>query len=110
MVVTDRDIADFHSSLTDYGYADVETAIEKFKEVKLYASDLAEQVREFHESTGVEIDKIDVCYVAYDHILQMARNRIDEILSFDICNDIKDGTEFYTYGNYLRLGHNDLQK
>jgi len=101
MTVTDSQIAEFHNALTSYGYADVKTAIEKFDEVGLSAQELSDEVREFAESTGTSIDKIDVCYVAYDHILQMARNKLDEILDFDISNDIKDGTEFYTAGNYM---------
>ena len=101
MPISDYELADFYSSLTEYGSSDVETAIEKFKEVKLSSRDLAEQIREFAESTGSELDGLDICYVAYDHILQMARNKISEILDFDICNDIKGGTEFYTAGNYM---------
>lgn len=101
MSVTDSQIAEFHNSLTNYGYADVKTAIEKFQEAGLSASDLADEVREFAYSTGSPIEKIDVCYVAYDHILQMARNKLDEIICFDIVNDIKGGTEFYTAGNYM---------
>lgn len=91
----------FLNGLTDYGHADVATAVEAFMEVDKDGSDLADEVREFAESTGTDLNKIDVCYVAYDYILQQARNKIDEVLSFDIVNDIKGGTEFYVYGNYI---------
>ncbi len=101
MPVTDYQIFSFYESLSDYGYIDVKTAIEKFQEVDITATDLAYEVREYCESTETPLDEVDVCYVAYDHILQMARNKINEILNFDICNDIKDGTAFYTYGNYM---------
>lgn len=101
MTVDDYEIAEFHNTLTGYGSADVETAIEKFKDVNLSASELADQVREYADSTGTSLSRIDVCYVAYNHILQMARNEISDILGFDICNDIKDGTEFYTSGNAM---------
>ncbi len=99
MTITDSQIADFHNSLSNYGYMDVNTAIEKFQQVKLVGSDLADEVRDYAESTGTQMDKVDVCYVAYDHILQMARNKLSEVLDFDIVNDIEDGAEFYTYGN-----------
>ena len=102
MTVTDSQVAEFHSSLmVYYGYTDVETAIEKFAKVKLSAGDLADVVRECADFTGTALDKIDVCYVAYDHILQTARNKLDEIIHFDICNDIKGGTEFYTAGSHM---------
>lgn len=109
MVVTDSEMADFHTSLCEY-YFDVKTAIKKFQEVKMSSSDLAEKVRECHESTGTPIHKIDVCYVAYDHILQMARNKIDEILDFDICDDIKDGTGFYTCESSICTSFDSLQE
>ena len=100
-MASDYQITEFYSSLTEYGYSDVDTAIEKFQEAGMSASDLAEKVRECHEYNGIPIQDIDVCYVAYDHILQTARNKIDEILDFDICDDIKDGTGFYTAGNFM---------
>ena len=101
MPVTDSQRMDFYKSLSGYGYADVEKAIEKFNDVGLYAKDLAYAVREFVESTDAPIDKIDVYYVAYDHILKTARNKLGEILGFDIANNIIDGLGFYTYGNYI---------
>ncbi len=100
MSVTDSQIAEFHESLTDYGSMDVQTTIEKFQQVKLSAQELADAAREYAESTDMPMSEIDVCYVAYDHILQTARNKLDDILGFDICNDIKGGTAFYTYGNW----------
>jgi len=65
------------------------------------ASDLADKVKGYAESTGTEISEIDVCYVAYDHILQMARNEIGRVLSFDICNDMKGDAEIYVRGNAM---------
>ena len=101
MVVTDSEIADFHRSMSEYGYSDVKTAIKKFQEVEMSPNDLADAVREFHEDTGIPIKDVDVCYVAFDHILRMARSKIDEVLDFDICNDIKDSEGFYTAGNFM---------
>ena len=37
-----------------------------------------------------------------EHILQMARNHIDDVTGYDFINDFTDGgTEIYTYGNYM---------
>ena len=99
MPVTDSQRMDFYKSLSGYGYADVEEAIEKFDDVGLYAKDLAYAVREFAESTGTPIDKIDVFYVAYDHILKTARNKLGEILGYDIINNIIGSVGFY-YDSY----------
>ena len=99
MTVTDSQRTDFYKSLSGYGYADVEEAIEKFDDVGLYAKDLAYAVREFAESTDAPIDKIDVFYVAYDHILKTARNKLGEILGYDIINNIIGSLGFY-YDSY----------
>ena len=101
MTVSDSEIAEFHSGLTDYGSMDVRTAIKKFQEVELRASDLADEVRKYVEFTGTEIAKVDICYVAYDYILQMARDKIDRVLCFDLIDSIKNGAGFYTYGNAM---------
>ena len=110
MVVTDSDIADFHRSMSEYEYSDVKTAIKKFQEVEMDPNDLADAVREFHEDTGIPIKDVDVCNVAFDHILQMARIKIDKVLYFDIRNDIKDSEGFYTAGNFMRTSFDCSQE
>ena len=70
-----------------------------------YASEFLDNaldaIEEFQDSIGAEkLSDIDPCYVAWDTILQEARNEIDDIIDFDICNDIENGTEFYTAGYY----------
>lgn len=97
----ERESGRFLEGLTDYGSSDIATAVETFLKVGLNGSELADQIREFSEDTGSPLDKIDICYVACDYILQMARNKISEVIDFDIVNDIKGGTEFYTSGNYM---------
>ena len=100
-MTNDYETNQFYQSLTDWGSMDVETALEKAQEVGINGSELADLVRELLSDTGIELSKIDVCYVIYDHILQQARNKIDEVLNFDICNDMKGETQFYTYGNAM---------
>ena len=101
----DREYDDFTSSITDYGYGDIATAIEKFKEVGLSGRELADQVREWSDETGTPLGEIDIVYVAYDHILQNARNEIDSVLGFDIVNDIEGGSEFSVAGNYMATSY-----
>jgi len=103
--ILDREYDAFTSGITDYGSADIATAVEKFKEVDLDGNDLADQVREFADDTDTPIENIDVVAIAYDHILQMARNEIDSVLGFDIINDIKGGTEFYVAGNFMATSY-----
>lgn len=46
---------------------------------------------------GEKITDVDICYIAYDHVLQMARNKISEVLDYDFMND---GPGIDTCGNY----------
>lgn len=91
----------FYTSIAPFGSADIRTAIEFFIDVGLSGEDLAEEVDEFSDNTDTKLSDIDVCYVAYDYVLQLARNKIDMVIGYDFCNDLKHGTEFYTYGNYM---------
>ena len=95
----------FTSGITDFGSGDISTAVEKYSEVGLGGSDLADDVREWVDSTNAKLEDADVCYVAWDRILQEARNELDSVLGFDITNDIKGGTEFYVAGNYMATSY-----
>lgn len=92
--------------LTDWGSADIQTAVEKAMEVNMNGNDLADLVREFATDTATQLADIDICYVIYDHILQMARNEIDNSTGFDISND----ADFYTYGNAMCTSYDYSQE
>ena len=95
--ITNNDELDFYRKLSSFGYADLNTALEKFRSVGLFGDDLANQVQEFSENSETNITDIDICAVAFDHILQIAKNKIEEVLNFDMENDV----EFYVYSNYM---------
>ena len=44
---------------------------------------------------------IDPVYCILDHILQMARNEINDVLDYDFLNDLTCGKEIYTHGNSM---------
>ncbi len=104
--VTDSQVVEFYSRLSNYGYSDIVIAIKKFDEVGLETFDLTDIVREYIASTGITIDEIDVCHVAYGHILQTARNKLNEVLHFDIIDDIKGGyEEFNILGSHTNTSY-----
>ena len=113
-VVTEKDkdfeFDRFASSVTDFGSADIATAVEKFQEVGLSGSELADAVRQWADDTGTDLNDVDVVSVAYDHILQEARNEIITVLDFDIVNDIEGGTEFYVAGNFMATSYDYSQE
>lgn len=96
----EEEIKNFYAGLVSYGYLDVKRAIEVFNEVGKTGDDLEEEVTRFSEDTGTPLKNIDVCYIAYDVILQEARSKIKEVLGFDFLNE-GDGTDIYIYGDYM---------
>lgn len=90
------------NDVTNWGFGDIGEAIDKALSVGLDSKELADLVEEFHEDTGTEYEDIDVVSVLYDYILQMARNKINQVLKYDFLNDFSgDGNEFYVAGNYM---------
>ena len=99
--MSENEINTFYREISGYGYLDVKTAVNVFLEVGLNGYALAEEVLRFSEETGTELQNIDVCYIAFDYILQQARNKIDEVLNYDFINDYEGiGTVIHTYGKY----------
>ena len=90
---------DFLGDLLPWGNADIDAALQQFQDAGLKGDKLATQVKEYLEETDSQLKDVDICYIAYDYVLQIARNLIRDSLGFDICNDVENGTEFYTYGN-----------
>lgn len=97
--IIEGEIKNFYAGIVSYGYLDIKRAIEVFNDVNLTGDDLAEEVLRFVEDTGTALENIDVVYIAYEYILQRARNKISEILEYDFLNDGEG--DIYTYGNYL---------
>ncbi len=64
--------------------------------------DIFEAIEYDKESWGLDdFCKMDPVYCVLDHILQMARNEIDEVLGYDFINDLTCGLEFNTHGNFM---------
>ncbi len=103
ILVMKNEVEELQISCCPFGYFDLKRACEIWDEVRLYESDLFEIIEEFKDSCGYsEFDKIDPVYCVLDHILQMARNKIVEIAGYDFLNDFsRNGTEIYTYWNYM---------
>jgi len=85
--------------LIPIGYLDLKSACETFHAYGLTSQDLSDAIHDFMSNTGMSLEEIDVCYIAYDHILNHARNHIQESIGFDIVDDVT--TEVSVYGNYM---------
>lgn len=104
----ESNIRDFYSQVVSYGYLDIKRAIEVFLECGLNGDELGEAVLRFSEDTETPLKDIDVCYIAYDYILQESRNKLDSVLGFDFLNE-GGGTSIYVYGNYMCTSYDDYE-
>lgn len=93
------EIGDFTAGIMPYGSSDIRSAISTLIEygVENAGDNLVELVEGYVDVTDVNLNDVDVCYVALEHILQTVRNHIDDYLKFDIVND----AGFDTYSNFL---------
>lgn len=99
--VSNEEVEEFKGYFTPWGFLDVKAAIKTIKTYNLDIEEIQEQIESDIEDLGFKTKDVDINYILYEHILQMARNKISEVLNYDFLNDSKhDQTEIYTYGNY----------
>lgn len=99
-----NEIEDFCYKCCPFGSIDVRHAIEFALSVGLNSDDLYELCEDFTEETNSKFKDLDVCYIIYEHVLQMARNEIGRLINFDFLNDGTEG-EIYTAGNYCATSY-----
>ena len=98
--ITEKDIDNFMASFCPWGYRDIETALEVYREAGKDDSELTEAVESFVEGTETDLKDIDVCYVAYDTLQQEARTEIENATGKDISND-DPYSSVNVSGNYM---------
>jgi len=73
--------------------------------VNLAPSDIFDLINEARECVGFKqfeaFENVDPVYCMLEHILQMAKNKIEEVTGYDFQCDFHGDTEFYTYGNFM---------
>lgn len=86
-----------------FGYLDLQAACEIGDAIWMYEDGIFEVIDDFKESIGSEnCTQIDPVYCVLEHILQNARNLIEELTGYDFLNDWTGaGTEIYTYWNFM---------
>lgn len=104
--ITEKEISynydNFVSSLIPFGSMDIRAAVTIALEIGEDGDWAAEQLKEFAESTDMNIWDLDPVCCVYDAILQEARNEIEKLTGFDFVNE---GAEIYTYGNYCATSY-----
>ena len=103
----DRETNYFLKGVSSYGSADLDAAIRKMLVLGEYGSDLTDLVNQQANDLDVDIKDVDVVGVVFDHMVQEARNKIDEILDFDIMNDIEVIIYYDLMCSSIELGDED---
>ncbi|RBQ11773.1 hypothetical protein [Pedobacter miscanthi] len=93
----ESEIASFTEAFCPYGYLDIKTALLRTLSAGFDATWAFDQITVFCDECGLEFSKVDPCYIVMEGILQQARNEIEALSGFDICND----ANFYVYGNFM---------
>ena len=96
-------IADFDREISKFSYCEIEAAINKFARAGLTPTNLGEEAKEHCRAYHVDAHKTDICYFAWDYILQQARNKIYDILKFDM--SANNGGSITTIGNSVNCSY-----
>lgn len=87
-MVSTKEVDDFLLNfIPTWSYRDIESALEAYYETGKTIDQLAEDVQAFSTDCEIDLDKIDVCAVAYDSLHQEARSEIESATGTDISND-----------------------
>lgn len=96
----DKKIDNFMASFAPWGYLDMKHAIEMYEEAGKSYDDLTEAVQSYMSDTDTSIDKVDVCAVGMDALVQEARTEIENATGKDISND-EPYCRINVAGNYM---------
>lgn len=96
-------VSELQVQFSPFGYLDLQAVCEIWEEVELHEGELFEIIDDARESIGYQNwDNFDPVYCVLDHVLQIARNYIDEITGYDFVNDYSGRwSEIYVYGNFM---------
>jgi hypothetical protein len=86
------EIKHFGELCCPFGYLDVENAIGICMEIDLSTEEFYDILDNYESDTGIKFNDLDINYCLLEHILQHARNHINNVIDIDICND----TDVYT--------------
>ena len=107
-IVVEKYVKDFQSACCPFGYSDIDAAVRHAIEIGEDGDWLFELVQGQAEEIGVAFGRMDPVFEVLEHILQMARNEIDELTGFDFLNDGVGNV--YTYGNYCDSWYNSYEE
>ncbi|WP_316799706.1 hypothetical protein [Pedobacter frigidisoli] len=93
----DSEVLNFKEAFCPFGYLDINMAVIQALAAGFDGAWAFDQVEIFCDECGAKMKDVDPCFIVMDSIFQHARNEIDEISGFDICND----ADFFVYGNFM---------
>jgi len=93
----ENEMVSFMVAFCPFGYLDIKEAVSQAVNAGFDGAWAFDQIERFCNECGLKVSDVDPCYIVMDGILQQARNEIDFLSGFDVCND----ANFYVYGNFM---------
>ncbi len=97
----DRAYDDFINNLIPFGSMDIRFCVQTALEVNIDMDKLVDIISDYCKETETDLfnskNTVDIIAILNDHIIQEARNEIDEKLNIDIQNDF----DTYFFSNYI---------
>jgi hypothetical protein len=81
-------VSELQVQFSPFGYLDLQAVCEIGNELELHEGELFEIIDDARESFGYDNwEGLEPVYCVLDHVLQMARNTINEVTGYDFIND-----------------------
>ncbi|MGL1955838.1 MAG: hypothetical protein OCD00_00785 [Colwellia sp.] len=81
-------VSELQVQFSPFGYLDLQAVCEIGDELELHEGELFKIIDDDRESIGYQTwGNFDPVYCVLEHILQMARNTINEVTGYDFIND-----------------------
>lgn len=96
-------VSELQSYFCPFGYSDIQAVCEIWDETELKESKLFDIIDDSRKSMDyLNWDGFDPVYSVLDHVMQTARNKIEEITGYDFINDFSGSwTEINVHGNFM---------
>jgi hypothetical protein len=86
-------------TILPFGTLDLGTCVMVLQQAEVDTSEYGQYVVDFCSDCDIQLPDVDICYLAFDYILQEARREIEKKTSVDILKDLE--SEVDVLGNYF---------
>jgi hypothetical protein len=100
--ILDHEYDRFLQGINEFGSGDIAEAVALADLVGMNGMELSDLIRDQTDQMEMDMADADINGILYEHILQMARNEISEVIDYDFLNDNESGgPEISVAPNYM---------